>query len=180
MSGRAQHALFPGTFDPFTLGHLDLAERALSLFGKLTVGVAHNADKRTLFTMEERIELVRDSLAGLGPVRVAAIEGLVVDAALALRATVLVRGVRGGADFDYEVAMARTNAELAGGLETVLLAPAPRFAHVSSSLVRQIALAGGDASPFVPDAVASALRGVAERAKQKAHEDAREGAEENR
>jgi pantetheine-phosphate adenylyltransferase len=157
----AQHALFPGTFDPFTLGHLDLAKRALRLFGRLTVGVAHNADKRTLFGLEERMELVRESLAGIAPVKVVPIPGLVVDAARELRATVLVRGVRGGADFDYEVAMARTNAELADGLETVLLAPAPQYAHVSSTLVRQIALAGGDVSRFVPAAVVAALKLVA-------------------
>lgn len=149
--------LFAGSFDPVTLGHLDLVERALRLAPRVVVGVALHADKKTLFSIEERVELLRRSTARLTGVEVERIDGLVVDAARRLGIRVLVRGVRGGADFDFEVAMARTNAELAEGLETILLAPAPRFAHVSSTLVRQIALAGGDASPFVPPAVADAL-----------------------
>ncbi len=165
MSGPAQHALFPGTFDPATLGHLDLLERALRLFGRVTVGVAFDPAKRTLFGVEQRMEMLREACAAFAGVEVVKVEGLVVDAARRLGATVLVRGVRGGADFDYEVAMARTNAELAPGIETILLAPAPRFAHVSSTLVRQIALAGGDAARFVPKSVAEALRKLEPRTK---------------
>lgn len=150
--------LFAGSFDPVTLGHLDLVERALRLAPRVVVGVALHADKKTLFAVEQRIELLRRATAHLAGVEVERIDGLVVDAARKLGIRVLVRGVRGGADFDFEVAMARTNAELSAGLETILLAPAPRFAHVSSTLVRQIALAGGDASPFVPPAVAEALK----------------------
>lgn len=150
--------LFPGSFDPVSLGHLDLIERALRLAPRVVVGVAWNPDKHTYFTAEERMDLIRRATADLAGVEVVRIDGLVVDAARKLGIHVLVRGVRGGADFDFEVAMGRTNAELSPGIETVLLAPAPRFAHVSSSLVRQIALAGGDASRFVPPAVAEALR----------------------
>jgi len=150
--------LFAGSFDPATLGHLDLVERALRLAPRVVVGVALHADKKTLFPVEERIELLKRSTKHLKGVEVVRIDGLVVDAAKHLGLRVLVRGVRGGADFDFEVAMGRTNAELSPGLETILLAPAPRFAHVSSTLVRQIALAGGDASPFVPPAVAEALK----------------------
>lgn len=150
--------LFAGSFDPATLGHLDLVERALRLAPRVVVGVAIHVDKKTLFTIDERVDLLRRATAHLRGVEVARIDGLVVDAAKRLGVRVLVRGVRGGADFDFEVAMGRTNAELAPGIETILLAPAPRFAHVSSTLVRQIALAGGDASPFVPPAVADALR----------------------
>jgi pantetheine-phosphate adenylyltransferase len=150
--------LFPGSFDPVSLGHLDLVERSLRLAPRVVVGVAYNADKKTLFTLEERIDLLKRATAHLRGVEVVRIDGLVVDAARKLGIHVLVRGVRGGADFDFEVAMGRTNAELSPGIETILLAPAPRLAHVSSSLVRQIALAGGDASPFVPPAVAEALK----------------------
>jgi len=150
--------LFAGSFDPATLGHLDLVERALRLAPRVVVGVALHADKKTLFTVEERIELLQRATAHLRGVEIARIDGLVVDAAKKLGLRVLVRGVRGGADFDFEVAMGRMNAELSPGLETILLAPAPRFTHISSTLVRQIALAGGDASPFVPPAVAEALK----------------------
>jgi len=150
--------LFAGSFDPVTLGHIDLVERALRLAPRVVIGVALHADKKTLFPVEQRLELLRRATAHLVGVEVERIEGLVVDAARKLGIRVLVRGVRGGADFDFEVAMARMNVELSAGLETILLAPAPRFTHISSTLVRQIALAGGDASPFVPPAVAEALK----------------------
>lgn len=158
MPRRAPHALFPGSFDPVTLGHVDLVARAQALFGRVTVLVAHNPDKTGLFAVEERAELLRQALAHLPDVSVQISAGLAVEAARALSCTVLVRGVRSGTDFDFEVAMARTNRALAPELDTVLLVPAPAFAHVSSSLVREIELAGGDASAFVPKVVAEALR----------------------
>ena len=155
---RAEHALFPGSFDPATLGHLDLVVRALALFGRVTIGVARHAEKRGLFMAEERVAMLSESLGGRREVEVRLIEGLVVEAARKFRCDVLVRGVRGGSDFDYEVAMARTNRELDGSIETVLLAPAPQFVHISSTLVRQIAELGGDVSSFVPAPVARELR----------------------
>lgn len=165
MARRAQHALFPGSFDPVTLGHVDLVARALELFGQVTVLVAHNPAKGGLFTSEERAELLRRALAHQAGVRVHVSSGLVIDAARELGCTVLVRGVRSGTDFDFEVAMARTNRVLAPELDTVLLAPAPAFAHVSSSLVREIEQAGGDASAFVPKNVAEAFQRRRARAK---------------
>ncbi|MBL8862641.1 MAG: pantetheine-phosphate adenylyltransferase [Planctomycetes bacterium] len=150
--------LYAGSFDPPTLGHLDLIERARRLAQRVVVGVAHHAGKQGLFTTEQRIELLRRATRGLQGVEVVRIDGLVVDAARRLGCAVLLRGVRGGADFDFETAMARTNAELAPGIETLLLAPSPAYAHVSSTLVRQITLAGGDAGRFVPPAVAEALK----------------------
>ncbi len=155
---RARHALFPGTFDPFTRGHLDLVARARLLFGKVTVGVARNPEKQSLFTAEERAELVRASVRELPGVAVVLVPGLVVEACEELGADVIVRGVRNGSDFDFEAQMARTNRVLKKRIDTVLLAPALEFAHVSSTLVRQIASLAGDASPFVPDPVAQALR----------------------
>src|SRR5262245_9634114 len=103
----ARHALFPGSFDPFTLGHLDLVRRASRLFSRVTIGVARNPDKRSLFDPEERAEMAREATRGIAGVDVALIAGLVVHACRDLRADVVVRGVRSGTDFDYEVQMAR-------------------------------------------------------------------------
>jgi pantetheine-phosphate adenylyltransferase len=153
-----RHALYPGTFDPPTVGHLDLVERALALFGRVTVAVAYNPEKKTLFGVEERVELFRAATRSLAGVEVAAIRGLIVDACEELGADVIVRGVRSGTDFDYEVEMARTNRQLLPRIDTVLLAPSPEHAHVSSTLVRQIASLGGDARRFVPPVVLVALR----------------------
>lgn len=158
MAQRAQHALFPGSFDPVTLGHVDLVSRALALFGRVTVAVAVNPDKKGLFTPEERAELLRQSLAGRSGAEVVLTSGLVVDAAREHGCDVIVRGVRSGTDMDFEVSMARTNRAMRPALDTILLVPSPEYAHVSSTLVRQIATMGGDATPFVPAPVAAALR----------------------
>lgn len=158
-----RHALFPGTFDPPTLGHLDLVRRAQRLFGRVTVALAAHPEKRTWFSVEERVELWRASIAelagaGLDGVAVARLDGLVVDGAAKLGCDVIVRGVRSGSDFDYEAQMARTNRSLPGAFDTVLLAPAPEYGHLSSTLVRQIAELGGDVSAFVPGPVLQAIR----------------------
>jgi pantetheine-phosphate adenylyltransferase len=153
-----RHAFFPGTFDPVTLGHLDLVQRSLALFGRLTIAVAHNPGKSTLFGPEQRVELLREATQGLPGVEVVLIDGLVVQACEKLAADVIVRGVRSGTDFDYEVQMARTNRAMLPRIDTVLLAPSPAHAHISSTLVREIATLGGDASAFVPANVARALR----------------------
>jgi pantetheine-phosphate adenylyltransferase len=158
VQSHAHHALFPGTFDPVTRGHVDIVERARQLFGRVTIAVAHNPDKKTLFGPEERVELLREATRELGDVEVTLIDGLVVDACAKLGADVIVRGVRSGTDFDYEVDMARTNREMLPQVETILLAPSPAHAHVSSTLVRQILAMGGDASAFVPAGVARVLK----------------------
>jgi len=152
-----RHALFPGTFDPPTVGHLDLVERALALFDRVTIAIAYNPEKKTLFDVEERLELCRLATRALPAVGVVAIRGLVVQACRDLAAHVIVRGVRSGTDFDYEVQMARTNRQMLAEVDTILLAPAPEHAHVSSTLVRQIATLGGDYRPFVPPEIALAL-----------------------
>jgi pantetheine-phosphate adenylyltransferase len=154
----ARHALFPGSFDPFTLGHLDLVRRASRIFPRLTIGVARNPEKQALFDPEERAEMAREATRGIAGVEVALIAGLVVHACRELGADVVVRGVRSGSDFDYEAQMARTNRVLAPEVDTLLLAPAPEHAHLSSTLVRQIAALGGDASALVPQNVARALQ----------------------
>ena len=154
---RGHHALFPGSFDPVTLGHLDLVRRAQALFGRVSVAIAHNPEKPGLFSPAERVRLFREALEGIPSVEVLEIEGLVVDAARRLHCDVIVRGVRSGTDFDYEISMARTNRALLPGVDTVLLAPPPEYAHISASLVRQIARLGGDVSSFVPHNVLRAL-----------------------
>ena len=152
-----RHALLPGTFDPVTLGHLDLARRASAIFERVTVGVARNPSKRELLALEERVELLREVLADLANVDVAVLDGLSVDGARQLGAGTLVRGVRHAGDFDYEAQMARSNRALAGSIDTLLLVASPQHVHISSTLVRQIAELGGDTSAFVPPAVARAL-----------------------
>ena len=151
------HALFPGSFDPFTNGHLDLAARAATLFGKVTVAIGRHATRDAMFSLEERIEMASEALRGIDGVEVTAFDGLLVDAAKALGATCVLRGVRASSDYDYEAQMARTNADLSPGFETVFLAPSKETAHLSATLVRQIASMGGDVSKFVPDCVQRAL-----------------------
>ena len=153
----ATHVLLPGTFDPPTLGHLDLVERAARLFARVTLGVADNSTKQALFGVEERLELLRAATAGIDNVAVVRVQGLVVEACRQLGADAILRGLRSGSDFDYESQMARTNRVLSSRIDTVFLASSPDVAHVSSTLVRQIASLGGDCSALVPPAVAAAL-----------------------
>jgi len=155
---RRDHALFPGTFDPITLGHLDLIERASRLFERLTVLVAAHPSKQHLFDLERRLELVSTATHSLAGVTVAATQGLLVDACQEHAADVVIRGVRGGGDLEYEVQMANTNRAMRSSMDTLFLAPAPEHAFVSSTLVRQIASMGGDVSSFVPPVVLEALR----------------------
>lgn len=153
----ATHALFPGTFDPPTLGHLDLIARARALFARVTVGVADHPAKQALFSGEERVALLRAVCADLPGVEVVRIDGLVVEACRSLGAQAVLRGLRSGGDFDYEAQMARTNRVLAPEIDTVFLASSSGVAHISSTLVRQIASLGGSCAMLVPDAVAQAL-----------------------
>lgn len=155
---RTRHALFPGTFDPVTLGHVDLVRRAAAVFGRVTVAVAIHPTKRGLLEPEERLRLLAESLGDLERVSVVRLEGLVVDGCRAHGAQFILRGIRNAADVDYELAMARSNRALAPEIETVLLASSPEHAHISSTLVRQIAEMGGKLDSFVPPAVARALR----------------------
>lgn len=150
--------MLPGSYDPPTLGHLDIVRRALGLFERVTVAVAAHPSKQELFTPQERVALLQECTHELPGARVVLLEGLLVEGCRELGAGVVVRGVRNGTDFDYEVGMANTNRELAPEIETVLLAPSPACAHISSTLVRQIAGMGGDVSAFVPAPVLAALR----------------------
>lgn len=153
----ARRALFPGTFDPPTSGHLALIRRGLALFDEIVVGVATHPTKQALFSVAERLDLLERSVAGLERVRVLRIEGLVVEACRRLACSAILRGVRSGTDFDYEVTLARNNRVLSPAIDTVLLVPDPEVAHVTATIVREVAALGGDASPFVPAPVAAAL-----------------------
>jgi pantetheine-phosphate adenylyltransferase len=153
-----RRAVFPGTFDPVTLGHVDLVRRAAALFDEVIVAPAAHHDKRHVFSVEERVALLREAVRDVPGVRVEALGGLLVDGAARLAARTVVRGVRNATDLEYERQMAHTNRTLAPWLDTVLLLSSPEHAHVSSTLVRQIARLGGDVTPFVPAHVAAALR----------------------
>lgn len=154
-------AVVPGSFDPITLGHLDVIDRAAGMFDELHVLVVHNPDKSALLPVAQRVSLIEKSIAdaGLkGDIRVTSWSvGLLVDYCTEVGASVLVKGVRSQVDVAYETPMAIVNRNLAG-VETVFLLPDPAHAHVSSSLVRQVAALGGDVSPYVPAAVAEYLQ----------------------
>lgn len=154
------HALYPGTFDVLTYGHLDVIRRAADTFPKLTVGVADNPAKRVsrLFSVEERIQMLSEALAPWPHASAARFTGLTVHYAREIGATVLVRGLRVITDFEFELNMAMTNGRLDPGIVTVFLAPPPEFLFVSSSLVKEVAAFGGEISAFVPNHVELALR----------------------
>ena len=143
----------PGSFDPVTSGHLDVVHRASALFDEVVVAVLTNPVKEPTFTLEERLDMLRESLAGIEGVKIEALsDGLLVDFSTRLGAIAVVKGLRGGTDFGYELPMALMNRHLTG-LETVFLPGDPRFEHVSSSLVKEVAGYGGDVSGLVPDCV---------------------------
>lgn len=148
-------AVCPGSFDPVTLGHLDVVRRARGVFDEVVLAVAHNPAKSYLFDLEQRVELARSALDGLD-VRVDVVEGLLADYCREAGATAIVKGLRGGADYDSEQPMALMNRHLSG-VETVFLVGDGALAHIASSLVKDIASHGGDVSDLVPPAVAQAL-----------------------
>jgi pantetheine-phosphate adenylyltransferase len=151
-------AVYTGTFDPPTLGHLDIIRRALGLADRLVLGVANNSSKSPLFGLEERVALLRQETEGLGAVEVREFSGLAVVFARGVGARFIVRGLRSGSDLDYERPMAAMNATMAPEIETIFLAAAPAFAHIASSLVKDVARGGGNVDLFVPPAVAAEIR----------------------
>jgi pantetheine-phosphate adenylyltransferase len=163
----ARIAVYPGSFDPLTNGHLDIIQRSCVLFDKLIVAVAHNQRKQPLFSLEERIAMVR-SVSDPAKVEVDTIDGLLVDYAHTKGARAIVRGLRAVADFEYEFQMTLMNRRLAPDVETVFLMTRDDHAFVSSSLVKEVASFGGAIDEFVPAAIAAQLRArIAERAAKK-------------
>ncbi len=150
-------AMYPGTFDPITLGHEDLVRRALRLFDKVVVAIAENPGKEPMFTVQERVQLAKTTLADLDNVEVTGYSGLTVDFARENNLQVIVRGLRAVSDFEYEFQLASMNRHLTDEVETAFLTPTERFTFISSSLVREIASMGGDVTDFVSPKVKLAL-----------------------
>ena len=151
-------AVFAGSFDPATNGHLDVIERAARIFDRLIVAVGSSSDKRPLFSAQERVEMLREACATFENVEVEAFEGLLVEFAARRGASVIVKGLRCMSDFDREYQMAFHNRALNPGLETVFLMASPPHIHLRSSVIKEIARLGGDIAGFVPPAVARRLR----------------------
>ncbi len=147
-----RRAVCPGSFDPVTLGHLDIIGRAALLYDELVVAVGMNPSKNRLFSFEERTELLREATAGYGNVVVDSFDGLIVDFCRRREVQVIVKGLRAISDFDYELQMAQMNHGLAG-VETMFMTTNPLYSFLSSSLVKEVATYGGDVSGLVPDAV---------------------------
>ena len=155
---RARIAVYPGTFDPITNGHVDLATRASPLFERLIVAIADSSNKGPALTLDERIDLARTALAGLSNVEVRGFSSLLADFVEETGAGVILRGLRAVSDFEYEFQLASMNRHLIPTAETLFLTPAEQYSFISSSLVREIARLGGDVSGFVHPAVQQALR----------------------
>jgi pantetheine-phosphate adenylyltransferase len=150
--------IYPGTFDPVTHGHIDLIRRALRVFDEVVVAVASaGSEKKPLFSIKERIYLLKEATAGLKGVSVESFDGLVVEYARKKKASAMIRGVRMISDFEYEFQMALTNRKLAGDIETIFLMPHESYAYLSSRLIKEVARLGGDIRSFAPQFVVDAL-----------------------
>ncbi len=150
-------AIYPGTFDPITNGHLDLITRGIKLFSHLTVAVAQNLEKKPLFSTQERIEMIRQVTKDIQNITVSSFDGLLIDYAADNKIDVIVRGLRAVSDFEYELQVGLINRRLSPSLETVFMIPSEKHAYLSSRIVKEVACFGGDISKFVPENVADRL-----------------------
>ncbi len=146
-------ALFPGSFDPFTIGHVDILHRSLNLFDKIVVGVGNNSTKQTMFTIDQRMQWIKDSLKDLSTVEVQSYDKLTVDFAKKIGAQFILRGLRTSTDFQFEKAIAQMNTLMDAKIETIFILSSPEYAPVSSTIVRDIIRNGGDVSRFVANGV---------------------------
>ena len=153
-----RRAIYPGSFDPVTNGHLDVIERARKLFDEVIVAVAHNDQKHPLFTLEERLDLLQSTIGKIKKVEIAPLDGLLVDFAAARKATAVIRGLRAISDFEFEFQMALMNRKLDATVETIFLMPKEEYTYLSSRIVKEIARLGGNVTEFVPARVAKALK----------------------
>lgn len=153
-----KRAIYPGSFDPVTVGHLDVIERASRLVDELIVAVLINEGKKSLFSLEERVDMLEWEVRSLGNVRVECHEGLLVDFAAKRGVNAIIRGLRGSTDFSYELTMAQTNKALSKDMETIFLITDSKYSYISSSTVKEVAAFGGDVSGFVPERVGQMVR----------------------
>jgi pantetheine-phosphate adenylyltransferase len=152
-----RRAIYPGSFDPVTNGHLDVVERARKLFDEVIVAVAYNDEKQPLFSLRERLDLLQRTVGKIDNVRIAQFKGLLVEFAKAEKAEAVIRGLRAVSDFEFEFQMALMNRKLDAVVETIFLMPKEEYTYLSSRIVKEIARLGGDVSSFVPVCVAKAL-----------------------
>lgn len=150
--------LFPGTFDPITIGHLDIIYRSLNLFDKLVIGIGRNANKVAMFSEEQRLEWINEIFKNEPKVSAMVYEGLTIDCCKKAGAKYILRGIRYVNDFEYEKAIADMNRSLDGDIETIFLTCLPQYTSVASTLVRDVIRNGGDATPFLPEAVRHSLK----------------------
>src|SRR3989338_10264350 len=153
-----QTAIYPGSFDPVTFGHVDLIKRASKIFDHVVIAIAKNVQKRPLFTLEERLEMLRTATKGIKGFKVIPFEGLVTEYARRNKIKVIIRGLRVVSDFEYEFQMALTNRRLAEDIETVFLMPSERFSFLSSTLLKEASSLGADVSSFVPPFVEKKIK----------------------
>ncbi|MBE4243316.1 pantetheine-phosphate adenylyltransferase [Vibrio parahaemolyticus] len=149
--------IYPGTFDPITNGHLDLIERTAKMFDSVTIGVAASPSKNTMFSLDERVDLVHQCCQHLSNVNVVGFSGLLVDFAEEQQASILIRGLRTTMDFEYEFGLTSMYRKLLPGLESIFLTPSEEFAFLSSTIVREVAIHGGNVAQFVPNPVNTAI-----------------------
>jgi pantetheine-phosphate adenylyltransferase len=149
----ARIALFPGSFDPITIGHVDVITRSLDLFDKIIVGVGHNTQKQYMFPLQDRIQWIKDSFSEYSQVEVKSYQGLTVDYCKSINARFILRGLRTSADFEFEKAIGQMNRYLETGIETVFILSSPQYSPVSSTIIRDIIRNGGNALPFVGSGV---------------------------
>ena len=151
-------AIYPGSFDPFTKGHQNIIERGVKVFGRIVVAVAHNTSKKTIFSLEERVELLNEIFRGRDDVRIDYFEGLLVEYAKKMGTNIVLRGMRTVSDFEYELQMALANKTLSSDLETVFMVTDSEFSHISSSVIREVVSLGGSAVNMVPQIVEVKLK----------------------
>lgn len=149
--------IYPGTFDPITNGHLDIIERAAKMFDEVLIGVAASPSKKTMFSLPERVELIEQATSHINNTSVAGFSGLLVDFAKEQDANILIRGLRTTVDFEYEFGLTSMYRKLLPGIESVFLTPSEEYAFLSSTIVREVAIHGGDISGFVPITVNTAI-----------------------
>ena len=155
---KAKIAVYPGTFDPVTYGHIDLVKRASRIFDKVIVAVAHSRPKGTLFSVRERIDMLKDAVKGIENIEIDDFDGLVVNYVKKQGSCVMIRGLRMLTDFEYEFQMALTNRKFAGDIETIFMMPHEQYSYISSKLIKEAAALGADLTSFIPKACAAALK----------------------